>query len=324
MIQKYLTNNPIPYLQKDQDIIIKYLTSRDILDKHNNEELYQQLIKQLTASNKLPNNILGDINNFDIISTGTYWKFAELIEYGLNISTPQITNTSNYIINNYQDKSGGFYINTSPMVIDARITGSILYYLIKANVQNLHIKKGIEWILKNQRHDGGWLYKSVYSSFDHCMIALFNKPGKGLRHENRSCIASCPHSTLSCAFALLIYNNTIETSVELQNAIRDAVTYIIDSLQNINNFKLYYSYMNTYSCLSSLYFLSCAKKLNDNRVSAIFNGIMKKQNNQGLWLKETKHKIFLERVDAIKLNNNDPWLTLQILRIMKNAELLAF
>ena len=143
-INKYLNENPLPWLLNHESPTIRFLSKRDIL--HDGSEI-EEFEKTKTAfeehSFKKSRNslILGDKKNFDLYYTGTMWQFALAVEHGLHKKIEYIEQTAEFLFKKCQDSSGGFIFNWKPALPVACRTGNLLKYLILSGYNDERISE---------------------------------------------------------------------------------------------------------------------------------------------------------------------------------------
>jgi len=321
MQSKYLSSDPVPWLLEKNDPCIRYLTQRDIVN--NNPDMdYDTLftspeIKKLQEMTK--NCIIGSLDRFDLYYKGAIWCFAEAVERGLDKRTGAIKKTAAFITDRCQLSSGGFTLNWKPEAETAIITGEILKYMILAGFDDQRIENGISWILKNQRHDGGWLYSPVSGLSDSLRLTLFRKSGNGLMLEKDKSVRSGLPATLSCTYALLLHKKKDDSH---ESAIKQASNFILDSLVSEDCDPLIknpgYPVLSAYDELYALLTVFRAGFSEDKRVGKTFNRIISRQNPDGTWnLENACAGMLYGNCRTPPLGKKNKWVTLNILRLLK-------
>lgn len=332
---KYLHSDPLDWLLNDPDPSIRFLTRMEILGDNPGDDLYAAIVesagfKRLVNKNR---SILGNIKKFDIHYTGTIWCFAEAVERGLDRRTDIVKTTAEYIISNCQTPAGGFSLQWKPLTEVACRTGDMVRTLIRAGFTDQRIENGISWIARHQRHDGGWLHCPLAGACDHLKLILLNKPGNGLTRESNTQVTSCIYATIACSMALIEY--TMKTGATQYAAqIRNSAEYFLrrSLFKNSHNapmkpknswnhdFRLLgYPLLSQYDILYGLLFLARAGYSGDRRTGEAFNAIMSKQNSDGTWnMVNTGTGMMFGNEPRIYAGKKSPWVTLQVLRLLKH------
>ncbi len=334
MKSKYLTGDPTEWMLNRKDPSVRYAVLKEIFRETNLNGEYEQLllspeIRSLLDSSE--DGILGDRKKFDIYYLGTMWCFAEAVERGLDIRTEIVRKTADFIIENFQMPSGGFTLNWKPNTEISCRTGDMVRYLIKAGYRGGAVDKGIEWIRRNQRDDGGWLHCPISGFGDSFKLMLLKSPGKGLMREKNHGVKSCFYATASCLNALLDYEGahgrqsiSIRRGAEFflrQNVYLNRNKKPVKTKKFWNrDFRLLgYPVLSQYDLLYGLLIISKAGMIKDPRSGKAFNLLMSKQNSDGTWNLENAQTGMLFGSGKAPLGEKSRWVTLNVLRMLKFA-----
>ncbi len=334
MIYKYLTENPLAWLLEENNRSVRYLTLRDILNKNNIDDEYEKLLQSSEILQIRRN--LADISsrkNYDIFYKGIMWYFAELVARGIDSRSDFLRQTADSIAQLSQMPSGGFSINWNPERELSCRTGDMIRYFLKAGIKDHRVKKGIKWIVKNQRRDGGWLHCPIAGMPDILKLIFLKKSGKGLLREEKRDVKSCFYASIACLNALIEYN-AIENKYG-ENIKRGAEFFLKHRMfLNSKNRKikskkfwnkdftlLSYPVLSQYDILYGLITIAKAGYINDRRTGTAFNLVISKQNIDGTWNLENAQTgmLFNERNKSLRGKKNK-WVTLNILRLLKLYE----
>jgi hypothetical protein len=332
----YLNDNPAEWLLDKSDPSIRYHTRRDILNEQTDEAEYNDILESPAVRRMVTNGgtILGTTANYDLFYQGSIWCFAEAVERGLDKRTPLVVNTAEFILSTCQTSSGGFSLNWNPRVELACRTGDMIRYLIRAGYRDERIVSGIDWIVQNQRADGGWLHCPLAGICDQLKLVLLKKPGSGLRREKDQDVTSCFFATIACSMALVearhlagpnLYNNSIRKAAEFflkRSLFKNTRNQPVATRTSWNrDFRLLgYPILSQYDILYGLLFIARADFFNDRRTGEAFNLIMSKQNNDGTWSKENDQTGMMKSDDMKhQADNKNKWVTLQVLRLLTYA-----
>ncbi|PKL41140.1 MAG: hypothetical protein CVV44_00445 [Spirochaetae bacterium HGW-Spirochaetae-1] len=333
MFEKYLHNDPIPWLLEKNDPVVRYLTLRDILQDGSHEKEFSSLegadgIKKILAREK--NGVLGDRKRYDLYHSGMMWYFAEAVERGLDGRHAVVRETASAIVERSQMPSGGFTLNWKPMVETACRTGDMVRFLIASRVEDEAVRKGIAWIESHQRHDGGWLHCPLAGFCDAMKLALFKRSGSGLKREGNSDVTSCIYATIACSMALAMYprsNREITGGAAeyflKRKMYQDRSGKPIKPKASWNpDFRLLgYPLLSQYDVLHGLLFIARAGYFHDPRTGEAFNMIMTRQNSDGTWNCENDRTGMLVSGRTKECGSRNKWVTLNVLRLLKTVNL---
>ena len=336
LVNKYLKYDPTAWLLEESDPSIRYLFKKEILKDPDSDAYYEHLLGDIRIKNILNGSgrILGSIKKFDIFYRGTMWFFAEAIEHGLDKRTPAVDMTAEYILQTFQTPSGGFTLNWEPQHAVSCRTGDMVRFLIGAGLMDDRIEKGIRWILRHQRHDGGWLHCPISGLCDQINLVLFRRSGKGLKREERSDTPSCIFASIACGLALAEYARKTNSS-DHDEIISKAAEYflnhsfftesskfsIIPKYSRYNDFTLLgYPVLSQYDILHGLLFIAQIGLFHDRRCGEAFNIIMSKQNEDGTWnLEEARTGMMYGNTKKNNVGKKSKWVTLKVLRLLNIA-----
>ncbi|MCU0846463.1 MAG: hypothetical protein MUD12_01085 [Spirochaetes bacterium] len=338
MKSKYLSFNPINWLLEKSDPCSRFLTLRDLVGDGNHLKEYDTLatdarIKKIYGLSD--NWILGNKKHFDLYYHGSMWCFSESVALGMDRRTDFIEKTAEFIMERAQNKDGGFTLNWTPPISTACRTGDMLKHLILCGYDDERIKKGIEWILERQRHDGGWLHCPLSGGCDYLKLTLFNKSGKGLLREKNKNVKSCIYATLSCAYALQLYkknkpgfdSNALPAAAEFflsMKLFKDSKGNAIKPNRGWNrDFRLLgLPLLSQYDILKGLILIAGEGMISDERASEAFNIVISKQNRDGTWnLENAATGMIHGNEKRPPLGKKNKLVTLEVMRLFKYADL---
>lgn len=337
LASNYLIDNPAEWLLDNSEPSIRFHALREILGEQTGHKEYTAILESRAIRRMATHNatILGNTANYDLFYKGSIWCFAEAVERGLDNRTPIIHNTAEFIMSTCQTSSGGFGLNWHPRVELACRTGDMIKYLLRAGYRDERISRGIDWIVKNQRADGGWLHCPLAGICDQLKLVLLKKPGGGLQREQNPEVTSCFFATIACSMAL-VESSLLSGSDSNNDSIKKAADFFLmrSLFKNTRNepiatrtswnrdFRLLgYPVLSQYDILYGLIFIARAGLINDRRTGEAFNLIMSKQNNDGTWNMENVQTGMLKD-DTVKRPSvkKSKWVTLQVLRLLKYAD----
>lgn len=342
-MNKYLNGNSLHWLLDKTDPHIRYLTLRDVMEheiasgemvlEHENVNGTEHARRLFNAER---NGVIGDQKNFDVYYKGAMWYFAEAVEYGFDIRDTLVRNTAEFILNRCQMQSGGFTLNWKPEVEVACRSGDMIKYLILAGYKDERIQRGIEWIVRNQRHDGGWLHCPVSGTCDVLGFLLFKRSGGGLKREGSINVPSCFYATIACSMALALSRGMYRGQID---SIKRAAEFFLKRrmfkserdpemhLKTVRGWnrdftQLGYPVLSQYDILYGLIFIARAGYFGDSRIGEAFNLIISKQDSAGRWMLECERTgMLFGNTKKGSIGRESKWVTLNVMRMLKYAGL---
>jgi hypothetical protein len=341
-MNKYLKHDPIKLLLETSDPVIRYLTLRDLFgsaadgidlaDAHR-AIMQSPYVKALIDS--AVDNVLGDKINFDTYYRGTYWKFAEAVNAGLDNSHMIIRKTGEFIMDHFCMNSGGFTLHTNPPAEDACITGEIVRFLLLAGFRDDRIHRSVEWIIAHQRQDGGWLHSPGNSLLDILRMLLFRHPGNPGKTDADITRTSCIYATIACAEALSLYKHI---DITVTRSISKAAEYFLThrlfvdvsdsgvssrlSAGRNQNFSVPgYPLLCQYDILRGLLFIADNDAFPDRRSGDAFNSIVSQQDHNGMlhFRNRSNGMLFHGRKKENDTVHEMKWVTLNMMRLLKKS-----
>jgi hypothetical protein len=334
--RKYVSDESLHWLLDPSDPDVRYLALRDIQGQAGDDD-YARAEAHLAAMPFLQERrrgLPGDSKRFDLYYRGTLWCLAEAVSRGLDRRTASVAQSAEYLLEVAQSKTGAFSLPWRPAVESALHTGEMARLLAAAGMADERTDLAIDWIVKHQRHDGGWLHWSIGRWRDLPGFLLLNRPGSGLARERDAATASCPYATAACALALLTRNRQSITK-EIAAAREKAATFLLTAgLCDFRNTGLFNSRMivqqdfrlmgfpvlGQYDILYGLNILARAGRFSDPGAAAAFNLVMAKQNSDGTWNQEsTEAGMIFGNASRTVRGKKSKWVTLNVLRMFRWA-----
>jgi len=319
MINRYLKGDPIPWLTDSADPAVAYLAKREFLPHDSSDYPLPPIPEFKSLSDKPGPHIPGNRKNIDLYYKGTLWHFLFAAECGYKSDSGFMAETASFLIDKLSSADKGFSLDWEPLTATGCRTGSTVRALLKSGCFPERAAGGLDWILNNQRSDGGWLHCPFNGTCDSLRLIFLKKPGKGLEFENDNTRKSCPVATASCAEALIETGNT-----EYIPFVNRAAEYFLSGIsfagsgnqtlqcgQTVNLTLAGYPLMTQIDTVSILNIVFSSDLWPDKRSGKPFNELMKKQFPGGIWKCENRHP------GIIRGNGADRWVTLSVLRLLK-------
>jgi len=321
MLNKYLIDDPVPWLTDGINPAVRYLVKNEIIKNSDSGQIYDELINSdLTGyfNNNFSNGVLGDFKHIDIFYRGSVWFFLLAVESGYKYSSEFISSTADNLCKKTQITEGGFKFDYKSSDAVGCRSGNMVCALLAAGISDSRTENGINWIKRNQRKDGGWLHCPVAGFCDVMKLIFLNKSGSGLKYENDNKVSSCPVASYSCLKALVLSDNKM-----LNESINNGADFFIrnnffiktDKKPQCGNHvkyeKIGYPLMSQYDYLSGLILISNTEKFKSFNNGELFNSIIKKQNSDGSWNFENRLQGMI-----IEKYGKSRWTTLNVLRLI--------
>lgn len=319
MITRYLKGDPIPWLTDAAYPAAAYLARMEFTSSDTDDYILPEIPAHESSSAESGKLIPGNKKNIDLYYKGTLWHFLFAAESGYKSDSQFMNQTASFLIDRLSSQDEGFSLDWNPPLATGCRTGVIVRALIKSGCYAERAEKGLEWILKKQRSDGGWLHCPFTGICDSFRLILFKRPGRGIELENDINRKSCPVATAYCAGAL-IESGKAEFLPFINRAAEFFLSggffpahdkQVLHCGQTISLSKAGYPLMTQIDAVSCLDIIFSSDLWNDKRGGSHFNELMIKQETGGIWKCENMNP------GIIKGKGADRWVTLSVLRLLK-------
>jgi len=315
-----LKTDPTDWLLENYNPSIQYWMLKDLLHKSENEPEVAEVKGKISESEEVQMVFSKiDINggpfwsrsNGDVywgtFSTGSVLWF--LAETGLTKEDPKIEDLAKFLFG-YQSAEGFFKLGPRGPGWWSCFTATILGALLRFGyINDERVDKGIEWLFRTQRLDGGW----------YCTK-------NALKGGPKEKLDSCPHSVLNVLWAFM---NTSElrnreelipavefllrhweTKIPIPNV--DRGRYGIGSRFGWIRYPLFEYHLLKYVYVLSHYDYA----LKDKRLREAVDLLISKQDSQGHWAIDKPYTGW-EEFEFGKKGSPSKWATLNALRTLK-------
>jgi len=324
-MNKYLNGDPLPWLTDGENPAVTYLTQKEFFSETDPEELYSRLIASpLTAffRNNSSDNIPGDSKNFDLFYRGSVWFFLLAAESGYNCRSDFIKASADYLCAKSQLPEGGFSFNWQPPVSVGCRTGDMIKALLRTGINDERTSAGLAWIIRNQRHDGGWLHCPFRGTTDVMKLIILKKSGKGHLDDHDTGITSCPVATCACMGALIesreeVYSESVSRaaafllSLDITGKSKRSGTRCGLS---IDPMMPGFPVMSQIDAITILQLITAAGFTDSSKGRELFNHVMLLQGNGGRW-----HLMNSNQGMIRGKKGENRWVTLNAIRMIKSV-----
>jgi len=324
-----LKADPVDWLLEKDNPSLRYFALSQLLDKPESSSEVQAAKKEIMLTGAVPNILAKQHAGgyweapetfYTAKYKGTVWQLVILAELGADGNDERVKKACEFILANSQDrKSGGFSAWLSVKVGGGRysgvlscLTGNMVWSLIRLGfLDDLRVKRGIEWITKYQRFDDGeayppkiWPYEKATSCFGKhsCYMGVV---------KSLKALAEIPAEQRSEAV-----DDTIERGVEYM--LKHHIHKRSHNLSKVSKpgwlkfgFPLMYQ-TDVLEILGILTKLGCK----DERMQEAVDLVLSKQDEQGRWsLENTFNGRF--QVNIEQKGDSSKWITLNALKALK-------
>lgn len=338
-----LQESPINWLLEKENPSVRYFTLRDILGKsENNTETIQakQAIQQSPLIRKIlqrqnPNGNWEDPTSpYHPKYKSTYWQIMLLAQLGTDKTNPQIKKACEYAFN-LQQPEGGFSSTTpqqalreyeiqqkkgkelpKPQEFAASLVHEHQYSCLTGNMitaftrigykEDPRVKKALEWLVKIQNQDGGWLcpYWRAHVKDKHGCFYGTICPLEAFSETDKNQMPKQMQDTTEKAAEFMLTHHLFKADHHNYRTI------------NPNWLTLSFPFFYTYNILRGLDILTRLGYSKDKRLEDATEILLQKRQKDGKWILENTPT---GRMHANIEDKGKPskWITLIALRTLK-------
>ncbi len=339
-----MKGSPVGWLLEEVDPSVRYFTFRDILGK-SGDDFGIAASKQAISESKIVKRILQKQKEGGYWEEkaspylpkykASYWQIMMLGQLGTHRANQKVERACEYILQ-FQLKEGGFTCCTmetafreynwllkkgkklpafedwaSSIVFEQQLsclTGNMVAALIRLGYEedDFRVKKALEWLVKIQNVDGGWLcpYWKAHIKDNH----------------------GCFHGTI-CSLEAFSEVKTEHLTKEMKRTIERGAEFLLmhrlfkadhHNYRIINEswLKFGFPWFSGYNILRGLDILTKLGYVNDERLLDAVEVLLKKRQGDGTWILENA-PIGRMQVNIEAKGKPSKWITLIALRVLK-------
>ncbi|MSP12377.1 MAG: nitrogen fixation protein NifH [Chloroflexi bacterium] len=320
--------DPTPWLLEAENPSVRYFTLVDLLDRPADDPevlnaraaIMQSGLVPIILARQAPGGHWGRPEDFYMRSkySGTVWQLITLGELGADGTDPRVRQACEFILEVAQDRQsgafaylgnsaeGGEHDNVLPC-----LTGNMVWRLIRLGcLSDPKVQSGIRWITTYQRFDDriahapqGWPYLRERCWGRHTCHMGAVKALKALAEIPPGQRSAEINATIERGAAYLLQHHLYKRSHNLSRVAKPAWLQL--------GFPLMWN-------IDVLEMLDILTRLGyrDERMQAVVDLVMAKQDQQGRWLLEQSYNGRCQ-VNIERLGQPSKWLTLRALRVLK-------
>lgn len=341
----FLKTSPVEWLLEVKDTTIRYHTLVDIIGV-DPADLEIQRLKLELKRNSFVKKVLNEqieegfwessSNIYVPRYTATVWFLNILADFGLTLKNSPIKKAVNHVLK-FQTEKGFFVADLNdPSWVSPGFNGLLLRSLIKFNASEDEIIKnavwkGLNWLLKVQRYDGGWCDWSLKENKNY--EAEFEEA-----HREEVLVKSSKMVETVNALSALIEIPEFAKRPSIKSGGEFILNHVLLEPEKMPHTEDYWAQTHIKELTYPQFFYDHLKvadiltrtgyNLSDERLKKITENILSMQNDDGSWT--LQRSLYVENppfaIDHNKknlefhietVNLPSKWITLNILRILK-------
>lgn len=332
---KFLKGDTLSWLLEDENLGVRYLAIRDILQVSENDP--QLIAAREKAHREAPISKILDAmkpEGYWVTPGAGYsckyksgvWSIIMLAQLGASVEMDERLHVAcRYLVDHALAETGQFSVDgTPPGTIDC-LQGNLLAALLELGYQDERLELAIDWMARSVTGEG---------------IAPF-KDKRAERHYflwNCGPVFACHYNNeLSCAWGgtkVLLALGKIPKNMrtpQVENAIQTAVDFFLsidpltaayptrsEAKPNPNWWKLSFPVFYVSDILQLMEALVGVGYADDPRLANAFSYILNKQDESGRWALEHDYKTW-HKFGTI--NKSNKWVTLRVIRVLKQVNM---
>ena len=342
----FLKTSPVEWLLEVQDSPVRYQTLLDIIGV-DPADLEIQRLKLELKRNSFVKKIFNEqreggfwessSNIYAPRYTATVWFLSILADFGLTLKDSPIKTMVNHVLK-FQTEEGFFIADLNdPSWVSPGFNGLLLRSLIKFKIfEDETIKsavwRGLNWLLKVQRYDGGWCDWSLKETKN------YNTEFEEMHREEVLVKSSKMAETVNALSALIeipefVKRPSVKRSgefilnlilLEPEKMLHTGDYWAQTHAKELTYPQFFYDYLKVADILTRMGYT-----LSDERLKKIIEDVLSMQNDDASWT--LQRSLYVENPPfAIERNKKNlefhietvnlpsKWITLKILRVLKN------
>ncbi|GEM_PF-5763878 len=339
--QKHLTHYPIDWLLEKETPSVRYYTLRYVCD--GSEQEINDTVQRIPLSETYrtimhcyKNGYFGPPSALDELHAGTLWYLALLAFLKAPADDDRILQALENCIFASVDRDGGFGMAVGqPNAIGCK-TGAMTKILIHfRGPDDSNTIRALDWILRFQRKDGGWLHSPFHTLKDTLNALIFKNTRMSNKYDFDDSIMSSFAATLECLHALSMIPEHRRTP-SMKHAIMNGADFLLRHRLFRSCSPPYTPLRNTscihhdvrlmsipvalqYSITGAVYVLTQLGYADDPRLQEAAEIIYEKQSPDGTWnLEIITPGMMYGYNNRQRYNKKDKWVTLFALISLKN------
>ncbi len=316
-----LRTEVIEWLLEPAQPAVRYRTLTDLLDRSPNDPEVREAAASLTQRGWVRDILRvqhpggywesrGDL--YRPKYTATIWRFIVLTDLGLTAKDLRIRRTCELFLSEYAQADGGLDTPGADRS-ELCLTGNLARSLLKAGYgDDRRVRAAFEWIVKNQREDGGW----------HCFVE--NTFGRGTLDawEGLDAIASLPRSR---------WTRSIQRAADAGAEFYLERELFHQGKRYVPWLRFHYPVHYYYDVLVGLDMVTALGHGGDRRLRPALDLLRSKQRRNGTWLLDKVHPDLgggagyrfrrpPKRFALEAEGTPSKWVTLRALHVLKRVE----